>query len=167
LLSPSKPDFAAPAGEQTRIMKTAAFRPKKLREHGVYPAFPVVGIGLRVARTGGRSLAFRIGGPWRQTGCQWRQAEPLTYRPAPAAFHTVFRCFSVFRGSQGLPWRRLLADHSGANAGGEGDAPGRRDRSGIRFEVVAPEDCGGGRMAASLPSRLRRTFANYPPRSNR
>jgi hypothetical protein len=41
------------------------------------------------------------------------------------------------------------------------------DRVGDRFKLVAPEDCGGGRMAASLPSRLRRTFANYPPRSNR
>ncbi len=54
---PSKPDLAAPVGEQTRILKTAAFRRKNVRESGVYPAFPVVGIGLRVARTGGRSVA--------------------------------------------------------------------------------------------------------------
>ena len=39
--------------------------------------------------------------PWRQTGCQWRQAEAVTYRPTPAALRAVLRSFSVFRHSQG------------------------------------------------------------------
>lgn len=41
------------------------------------------------------------------------------------------------------------------------------DRVGDRFKLVAPEDCGGGRMAVSLPSCPPKPFREPPPRSNR
>ena len=81
--------------------KNSRVSAENVRERGVYPAFPIVGIGLRVARTGGRSVAFRIGGPCRQTGCPCRQAAALTYRPTPAIFRAAFCSFSVFRHSHG------------------------------------------------------------------